>query len=57
VIAAAFLTILPEALRSFAEYRLIIYALLLIVVMLSRPQGLLGVREIWDLRKRRGAVT
>jgi branched-chain amino acid transport system permease protein len=57
VIAAAFLTILPEALRSFAEYRLIIYALLLIVVMLSRPQGLLGVRELWDLRKRRGAVT
>ena len=57
VIAAALLTILPEALRSFAEYRLVIYALLLIAVMLSRPQGLLGVREIWDLRKRRGAVS
>ena len=57
VIAAAFLTILPEALRSFAEYRLIVYALLLIVVMLSRPQGLFGVRELWDLRKRRGAAT
>ncbi len=57
VIAAAFLTILPEALRSFAEYRLIVYALLLIIVMLSRPQGLFGVRELWDLKKRRGAVT
>ncbi len=56
VIAAALLTILPEALRSFAEYRLIIYALLLIAVMLSRPQGLLGVRELWDFRKRRGAA-
>ena len=56
VIAAAFLTILPEALRSFAEYRLIIYASLLIVVMLSRPQGLLGVRELWDYRRRRGAA-
>ncbi len=51
IIAAIVLTILPEALRSFAEYRLIIYALLLIGVMLSRPQGLLGVRELWDRRK------
>jgi branched-chain amino acid transport system permease protein len=48
-IAAALLTILPEALREFADYRMIVYALSLIVMMIVRPQGLFGVREIWDL--------
>jgi branched-chain amino acid transport system permease protein len=42
IIAAILLTILPEALRSIAEYRMIIYSLLLIVIMISRPQGLFG---------------
>ena len=35
VIAAAALTILPEALRSFASYRMLIYAIVLILVMLA----------------------
>lgn len=48
ILAAIILTILPELLRDFAQYRLIIYALLLIIMMLVRPQGLFGVREIWD---------
>ncbi len=39
-----------ELLREFQGYRLIIYALLLIVLMLARPQGLLGNREL-DLRR------
>jgi len=47
-LAAIIVTILPEQLRAFAEYRMIIYALALILLMLFRPQGLLGVREIWD---------
>lgn len=49
VIAAIVLTIMPEALRFLAEYRLILYAALLITVMLVRPQGLMGTREIWDV--------
>jgi branched-chain amino acid transport system permease protein len=48
-IAAVILTILPEALRGFADYRMIVYALLLIVMMIVRPQGLFGIREIWEL--------
>jgi branched-chain amino acid transport system permease protein len=40
VIAAVLLTVLPEFLRGFAEYRMILYALLIIVLMLLRPQGL-----------------
>ena len=42
ILSAAILTILPEALRAIAQYRMVIYALLLIVIMISRPQGLFG---------------
>lgn len=42
VISATVLTILPEVLRAFADYRMITYAVVLIVVMIFRPQGLLG---------------
>jgi branched-chain amino acid transport system permease protein len=42
VIGAITLTVLPELLRQFAEYRMIIYSLLLIILMITRPQGLLG---------------
>ncbi len=49
VVAAAGLTILLEALREFQSYRMVVYALLLVVLMLARPQGLFGTRELWDL--------
>lgn len=50
MLAAIVLTILPEALREFDQWRLIVYALLLIAMMLLRPQGLFGIHEIWDWR-------
>jgi branched-chain amino acid transport system permease protein len=40
VLAAVLLTLLPELLRPIAEYRMILYSLLLIALMLARPQGL-----------------
>jgi branched-chain amino acid transport system permease protein len=40
IIAAILLTVLPEFLREFADYRMIIYSLLVIGLMLARPQGL-----------------
>ena len=46
VIATSILTFLPEGLRSFNELRMIIYPLSLIILMLFRPQGLLGNKEI-----------
>ena len=49
VLAASILTILPELFREFAEYRMPVYALALIVVMIVRPQGLFGIKELWDL--------
>ncbi|KAA0211417.1 branched-chain amino acid ABC transporter permease [Ignavibacteria bacterium CHB1] len=44
VIAAVLLTILPEVLRGVSEYRMIVYSLLLVILMLTRPQGLFGVK-------------
>lgn len=42
-----------EMLREAAQYRLIAYALLLILMMLLRPQGLLGTRELsWTMLRR-----
>jgi branched-chain amino acid transport system permease protein len=63
VVAAIFLTLLPEAMRSFflevmgdgamaqkvEQIRMPIYGLLLVVIMLVRPQGLFGTRELWDM--------
>ena len=46
VLGAFLLTALPEMLRFASAERLIIYSLLLIVLMISRPQGILGNREI-----------
>jgi branched-chain amino acid transport system permease protein len=45
IIAAVLLTVLPEVLRGVAEYRMIIYALLIIGIMLARPQGLFTFRR------------
>ncbi|MCI0538239.1 MAG: branched-chain amino acid ABC transporter permease [Verrucomicrobiales bacterium] len=40
IIAAILLTLLPEILRPVQEYRMILYSLLLVILMLTRPQGL-----------------
>jgi branched-chain amino acid transport system permease protein len=49
IITAIVLTMLPELLRGFAEWRMIVYAMLLIGMMLLRPEGIMGGRELWDL--------
>ena len=45
VIAAALLIILPELLRVFSKWRFVIYGFLFVVMMLFKPEGLLGYRE------------
>ncbi len=45
VLAATALTIISALLQRFAEIRMVIYAVLLIVIMLFRPQGLMGNKE------------
>lgn len=51
ILAAVVLTMLPEVLRPIADYRMVIYSLLLVVMMLLRPQGLLGGWELWPARR------
>ncbi len=53
IIAAIVLTILPEALREIDQYRMIVYSLLLIILMIMRPQGLFGTESMKRRAKRR----
>ena len=46
MLAAVILTLLPEVLRPVKDYRMVIYSLMLIILMITRPQGLLGSREL-----------
>lgn len=57
VVAAVITTILPEALRPLQEltridFRMVIYPLILLVLMLTRPQGLFGNKEFSWRRKK-----
>ena len=56
VIGALLLTILPEVLRFLADWRLVLYALILVAVMLYRSEGLCGGKEVPFLRVRREAL-
>ena len=51
VVAAIFLTLVTTYLQGFPETRMIIYSLVLIIVMLYRPTGLMGTKEMTDLFK------
>lgn len=45
VIAAAFLILIPELLRDFSQYRMIMFGFAMVLIMLWRPQGLVAHRE------------
>jgi len=46
ILAAILLAVISTLLQSFSEIRMILYALILIVIMIFRPQGLLDSKEI-----------
>lgn len=46
MIAAIVLAALPEVLRTFAMWRLVVYGLLFVIIMLFCPEGLFGNKEI-----------
>ena len=55
VLGAVILTVVPELLRGFALYRMLLFGGVMILIMRLRPQGLLGSRRISrELRTRRG---
>ena len=53
IIAASLLTVLPELLRAFSDYRMLVYAIVLIVVMLATNSPIL--KNLWALMMRWGA--
>ncbi|MDF3000920.1 MAG: hypothetical protein K0Q48_1039 [Bacillota bacterium] len=51
VIAAVVLAVISTTLQSLTAVRMIVYAALLVLIMIFRPQGIMGTREITDLLK------
>lgn len=45
ILAAIFLTVLPELAREFAEYRMLLFGLVMVLMMAWRPQGLLPMKR------------
>lgn len=60
IIASVILTALPELLRSLPtggiDVRMIVFPILLILMMIVRPEGLFGKKEIWDFFKKDNLV-
>jgi len=57
VLGAVLFIGLTEGLREFAQYRMILFSLLLIVIMIVRPQGILGHKEfVTFLTRRRRSI-
>ena len=54
IIGAVFITYLLETMRVFAEYRLVIYGLLMFLVILYMPHGIAGMLKKLSLRVRAG---
>lgn len=57
ILGTALLVSLPEVFRNFAQWRLVIYGLAVIVIMVGRPQGVMGGMELTPggIRKRMAA--
>ena len=53
ILGGIFVAVSLELMRDLQQYRLVLYALLLIVIMIVRPQGLLGARELHHLLRRK----
>ncbi|MDD2502247.1 MAG: branched-chain amino acid ABC transporter permease, partial [Clostridia bacterium] len=46
VLAAVLLALISTLLQDFSELQMIIYPMLLIIIMIFRPQGLMGSKEL-----------
>jgi branched-chain amino acid transport system permease protein len=53
VVGGVFVAVTLELMRDLQQYRLVLYALLLVVIMLVRPKGLFGASELPDLIRAR----
>ncbi|MBL5903875.1 high-affinity branched-chain amino acid ABC transporter permease LivM [Serratia fonticola] len=55
VLAAFVLTVAPELLRSFAEYRVLLFGVLMVLMMIWRPRGLVRISRS-SFTPRKGVV-
>ena len=55
VIAAFVLTVAPELLRSFAEYRVLLFGILMVLMMIWRPRGLIRISRT-GVQPRKGVL-
>jgi len=52
IIGALILILMPEYLRAFSEYRMLLFGLIMVVMMIFRPQGIVsGVRRIYEFQR------
>ena len=52
VLGACIIILLPELLRPLQDYRLLLAGLLIVILMATRPQGILGKTKITNLIKK-----
>jgi branched-chain amino acid transport system permease protein len=48
LLGSAIITSVMEYFRKISQYRMLLYGLMLVVIMVVRPEGVLGNREIWS---------
>ena len=54
ILGSASITLIMEYFRDISQYRMLIYGVILVVIMVFRPEGLLGSREVWQLFSLKG---
>lgn len=54
IIGAVALTAVPELLRASAEYRMLFYGAILVIMMRVRPEGLIGASKVGGLQMNKG---
>jgi branched-chain amino acid transport system permease protein len=57
LLGTSIITFVTEYFREISQYRMFIYGLILVLVMVLRPEGILGNREMWEFYNRKKKVT
>ena len=52
ILGATVLTVVPEMIRNLMQYRMLIYGVIMVAMMLLRPQGLMGHIDFGIIRER-----
>jgi branched-chain amino acid transport system permease protein len=53
LLASVIITLVTELFRPISQYRMLIYGGVLVAIMVLRPEGIMGSKELWNLRRKR----